>query len=130
MNPLENLQTVLDALLYPDHVHVYWQRKTKAAGRDPDEYVVYTLDSDPVGTYADNKPLAREANITVRYYYRDSLTETPAGRSRIESRAQSIVDALEAADFSVPQGAFDAGDIDDIGFGTKIIECLFWRVVL
>jgi hypothetical protein len=129
MSALETIQTVLDTLLYTDNVHVYWQRRTKSAGRDPDEYVVYTLDGDPASAYADDKPLIREANIAVRYYYRESLTETVAGRAKIESRAQSIVAALEAADFSVPQGAFDAGDIDDIGFCTKIIECYFGRVV-
>lgn len=129
MSILETVQTVLDDLLSADKVHSHWQRKAKTKGQDPDEYIVYTLDGDPVGAYADDKPLMREANISVRYYYRESLTETPAGRSKIEDRAQSIVGALEAAGFSVPQGAFDGGDIDNIGFGVKIIECYFGRVV-
>lgn len=129
MSVLKTLQTVLDTLLYPDNIHVYWQRRTKTGGRDPDEYVVYTLDGDPAGAYADDKPLTREANIAVRYYYRNNLIETSAGRDIIEERTQSIVEALEEADFSVPQGAFDGGDIDDIGYGTKIIECYYGRVV-
>ena len=129
MSAHEILQTTLDALLYPQGIYVFWQRKTETEEEETDEYVVYTIDGDPVGTYADDKPLTRETNLAIRYYYRDTLMETANGREKIENRTQAIIEALEAADFSVPEGAFDSGDIDDVGFGSKIIECYYWRVV-
>lgn len=127
MNPLEILQVTLDTLLYPDGVHAYWQRKAKTG--DPDEYIVYTLDGDPAEFWADDETTIRTANIALRYYYRDTLLGTSAGRKKIRDRAAAIVAALEAAEFDVPNGAFDAGDIDDIGFGTTIIECFYGRAV-
>ena len=118
-------QSTLDTALYPD-VHVFWLRKSD--GEDPDEYVVYTLAADPA-TYADGKPLTRDANITVRYYYRDSMLNSSAGRVAIKARENQIGAALEAAGFLLPNGWFDSGDIDDIGFGTTIFEAYFNRVM-
>lgn len=120
------VQTALDTALYPD-VRVYWLRKSD--GEDPDEYVVYTLDGDPVGAYADGEPLTRDANIAVRYYYRDSMTTTKTGRVTITERESQIAAALLAGGFTLPNGYFDVGDIDDIGYGTTIFEAYFSRVV-
>lgn len=120
------MQETLDAALYPD-VRVYWLRKSD--GEDPDEYVVYTLDGDPVGAYADDVPLTRDANISVRYYYRDSMATANAGRMAIGTRENQIAAALVSAGFTLPNGYFDVGDIDDIGFGATIFEAYFSRVV-
>lgn len=120
------VQTTLDAVLYPD-VRVYWLRKSD--GEDPDEYVVYTLDGDPVGAYADDVPLTRDANVSIRYYYRDSMTTTKTGRAAIGWREGQIAAALLAGGFTLPNGYFDVGDIDDIGYGTTIFEAYFSRVV-
>lgn len=120
------VQTALDAALYPD-VRVYWLRKSD--GEDPDEYVVYTLDGDPVGAYADDVPLTRDANASIRYYYRDSMTTTNTGRAAIRAREEQIAAALLAGGFTLPNGYFDVGDIDDIGYGTTIFEAYFSRVV-
>lgn len=120
------VQTALDAVLYPD-VRVYWLRKSD--GEDPDEYVVYTLDGDPVGAYADDVPLTRDANVSIRYYYRDSMVTTKTGRAAIGTREEQIAAALVSAGFTLPNGYFDAGDIDDIGYGTTIFEAYYSRVV-
>lgn len=121
------LQNTLDAALSGD-VRAYWRRKAKTEGEDPDEYIVYTLDGDD-GTYADDAPLTRTANLAVRYYYRDTLLDTTAERGRISDRERQIAAVLQSAGFSLPSGYFDVGDIDDIGFGTTIFECYFGRVV-
>lgn len=117
-------QQTLDAAL--PLVHSYWQRKSDSDTSN--EYIVYTHDND-VATYADGLPILRNANVTVKYYYQDTLLDTSAGRAAIKLRKSVIVNALQAAGFSVPFGAADVGDIDDIGFGTAIIECYFGRVV-
>lgn len=118
------VQETLDTALYPD-VRAYWMRKSD--GEDPDEYVVYTLSGDPA-VYADGEPLTRDANITVRYYYRDSMLDSSAGRAAIKAREEQIAGALQAVGFLLPGGWFDSGDIDDIGFGTTIFEAYFSRV--
>ena len=119
-----DIQTVLDNALYPD-VLSYWLRKT---GADADEYIVYTIDSDEA-TNADDRPLIRNTNIAVRYYFKDSLIGTSAGRTKVQNRASAIISALENNDYSVPYGPQNIGDIDDIGYGVFLIECYKGRVV-
>jgi len=122
-------QTILDNALASDGVYSYWLRKTETTGEDPDEYVVYTLDSDPADAYADNEPLVRNANVAVRYYHRDSMLDTHTGRETIKAREIIIATALEQGGFSLPNGWFDAGDIDDIGFAATVFEGYYGRVV-
>lgn len=119
-----DIQTVLDTALYPD-VLSYWMRKT---GPDADEYIVYTIDSDEA-TNADDRPLIRNTDIAVRYYFKDSLIGTSAGRTKVQNRADTIISALENNDYSVPYGPQNIGDIDDIGYGVLLIECYKGRVV-
>jgi len=137
-----DIQTVLDTALYPDVlctidsdeatnaddrplIRSYWMRKT---GADADEYVVYTIDSDEA-INADDRPLVRNANVAVRYYFKDSLIGTSAGRTKVQNRASAIISALESNGYSVPFGAQSIGDIDDIGYGVLLIECYKGRVV-
>ena len=129
MNIREYVQTTLDTALFDDGVRVYWQRKAQTDGEDPDEYVVYTLDGDPAMNHADDKPLIRAGNVAIRYYYRDTLLDTFAGREQIAGREIQISAAVIAAGFVLPNGYFDSGDIDSIGFGTTIFDCDYWRVV-
>jgi hypothetical protein len=125
---IAKVQTVLDSALLSKKIHSHWMRRSGAADGAADEYVVYTLDGDDA-LYADDEPIVRNANIAIRYYYRDSYLDTNAGRQKIQERTEAIVAALESNGFAVPYGAFDAGDIDDIGYGTRIIECYYGRVV-
>lgn len=129
MNIEDKIQTVLDAALYDDGVYSYWNRKTETAGQDPDEYIVYTFGGDDNEVFADDKPLVTTESVTVRYYFRDTLIDTYSGRKKVNSTKDKILKGLQDNGFSVPHGCFDAGDIDNIGFGTKIFECEYWRVV-
>ncbi len=122
-------QAALDNALASDGVYSYWRRKAEAAGEDPDEYIVYTLDGDSADAYADDEPYVRTANVAVRYYYRDLLLDTSAGRNTVKAREQVIAAALEQGGFSLPSGWFDVGDIDDIGFGCTLFEAFYGRVV-
>lgn len=124
-----HVQAVLDHALHDTGVRVFWGRKTETDGEDPDEYVVYTLDGDPAEAHADDAPLVRAANVAVRYYHRETLLHTQAGREQMKSREDAIATALVAGGFSLPNGYFDAGDIDDIGFGVTLFECDYWRLV-
>ena len=127
------IQTALDEafndLLFPDNIRVFWRRRSETEGEDPDEYIVYTLDTDPYENYADNAPFTRAARLTVRFYYRDTLIDTRAGRAKVKSHEAAIESALRAARFALPSGYFDGGDIDDIGFGTTIFPVEFWEVL-
>lgn len=125
MNPLQLLQTELDNLLYTDGVHAYWQRK--ADSDVSDEYVVYALNGDAPLLSADNKIQVSDCRITVRYYYRDSLLDNAESRARIQARIYQIIDALRSSEFFAPDGAFDAGGIDDTGFTVTIIELAYVR---
>src|SRR5690554_5531886 len=117
------LQQTLDDALYPD-VYSFWQRKS---GADVDEYVVYTLSGDIAESHADNQPIVKSADVTVRYYYRASKLNTYDGRQTIQAREEQIQQALEGAGLAIPFGKFDGGDIDDIGFYVTIFECEYWR---
>lgn len=123
------VQTTLDTALADTNVRVYHQRRaTDAAGSD-DEYIVYTLDNDPYDKYADNDGLIRAAELTIRYYWRIELDNTQAGQAQVRGREAQIEAALRGAGFSLPQGYFDGGDIDDVGFYTTIFPTEYWEVV-
>ncbi|MGI6751088.1 MAG: hypothetical protein ACOX4U_00485 [Anaerovoracaceae bacterium] len=124
---INKVQTVLDTALASSGVYSYWKRKTKTNGSTVDEYIVYTIGGD-AATYADNDPLIRNANITIRYYYRDTLLDTSTGKTQIETRIGTIITALEGSGFKVPYGHFDAGDIDDTGFAATVIESFYGRM--
>ena len=129
VDPRALLQAVLDNALAESGVYSYWQRKAETAGEDPDEYIVYTLGGDSVAVYADDMPYIKAASATVRYYYRDSLLDTYEGREKIKVHEKNIATALEQGGFSLPNGWFDVGDIDDIGFGATVFEAYYGRVV-
>lgn len=122
-------QRALDNALVDDAVRSFWQRKTDTEGANPSEYIVYTLDSDTNESYADNSPLIKSANVTVRYYYRTDLLDSYSGRGKVKAREIEIEAAMLAAGFTVPFGPSDTGDIDNIGFGVTVFECYFDRLV-
>ena len=119
------VQTTLDTA-FAGSVHVYWQRKS---GADVNEYIVYSQAGDSGEGFADDVVVAKDASLTVRYYYRAGKLDTPLGRQAVEDREDVIEAALEGAGFASPNGKFDAGDVDDIGFYTTVWECEYWRVV-
>lgn len=119
------VQMALDTAFDGD-IYVYWQRKS---GADVDEYIVYTQGGDSSEAFADDTDIVKSASITVRYYYRAEKLDTKVGRAAIKSREDAIETALEGAGFEIPNGKFDAGDVDDIGFYVTVFECEYWRVV-
>lgn len=116
------VQTALDTVLHPN-VLSYWQRKS---GKDADEYIVYTLNNDSAEIYADDEVWAKSAAVTVRYYYRAEKLGTHASREAIKLRETTIETALKGAGFTIPNGKFDAGDVDDIGYFVTVFECNYW----
>ena len=124
---MKNLvQTALDTALYSQGVLSYWQRKT---GPDANEYIVYTISGDSAEVHADNKQLVKSGDVTVRYYYRAEKAESYTGRQAVTAQEDAIEAALKAVGFTIPQGRFDAGDLDDIGYFVTVFECEYWRVV-
>ena len=123
------IQLALDTALYNDKVFSFWNRKVEVAGANPDEYIVYTLSGNNPESFADNAELIKTHEATVRYYYRDTLPQTSAGRNRVKKRETQIIEALRNADFEIPNGVFDAGDIDNVGFFVSLIDCQYWEVV-
>ncbi len=123
------LQTALDASLAAEGVYSYWLRKSETASEDNKEYIVYTLNEDSNNEFADDSPLIKAASVTVKYYFHDSFLDTYEGRQLVKRRAEVIQQSLLGASFTCPNGFFDAGDIEDNGFGVKIYEAEYWRVV-
>lgn len=120
------VQTTLDNVLYPKGIYVYDQRKS---GPDVDEYVVYSMSGDIEENYADDEVLVKNANVTVKYFYRSEKLDNYSTRKNVREIEDLIENALKEAGFSIPYGRFDAGDVDDIGYMTTVFECEYWRVV-
>ncbi|MPM44576.1 hypothetical protein SDC9_91255 [bioreactor metagenome] len=124
------VQSTLDNAVLSAGVHSFWQKKNEIKNdTNPDEYIVYTFDGAENGVFADNEPLMKRKDITLRYYCREEKIETEAGRAAVEGRIETILAAMKAAGFVTSTGAFDAGDIDDIGYMTTVIEFFYKRVV-
>lgn len=122
------VQTALDTALN-GAVYVFWQRRAEIADDpNPSEYIVYTLGGDYNRAFADNEPLVQEADVTVRYYYKYEMLDTTAGRALVKERENAILSALKGAGFSCPSGAFDSGDVDEVGCFTSVIECNYKRL--
>jgi len=125
----DKVQTALDTALVGTGVYVFWQRRVEIAGAtNPGEYVVYTLAGDRDRAFADNDPLIKNAEVVVRYFYRLEMVGTQTGRTAIKARETALLAALHGAGFRTPNGAFDAGDIDDVGYFTSIIAGVLSRV--
>lgn len=120
------IQTVLDDALYKKGIYVFEQRKT---GHDLDQYVVYSISGDIREEHADDEVILKNANITIRYFYRTDLLDNYDSRQNIREIEDIIEEALESAGITIPFGRFDGGDIDDIGYFTTIFECEYWRAV-
>lgn len=124
-----HVQAVLDAALFAAGVRVFWRRRAETKDEEPLEYIVYTLDSDSAEQHADDNPLTRVANVAVRYYYHETLLDTPSGREAVKAREREIAAAVLAGGFLLPNGYFDTGDIEGNGYCTTIFECDLWEVV-
>ncbi len=120
------IQLTLDTVLYPKNIYVYEQRKS---GLDADEYVVYSTSGDNREEFADDEVLTKNANITVKYFYRVEKLDNYSTRKKVREVEDLIETSLESAGFTIPFGKFDGGDVDDIGYMTTIFECEYWRVV-
>lgn len=120
------VQTTLDTVLYPKNVYVYEQRKS---GPDADEYVVYSFGGDSGEDFADDSVITKNAQVTVRYYYRAEKLDNYATRKKVREIEDLIESSLNTAGFEIPFGRFDAGDVDDIGYFVTVFECEYWRVV-
>lgn len=123
------IQLALDTALYSDKVYSFWNGKVEVEDENKDEYIVYTLSGDNSESFADDTALIKSHEVTIRYYYRDTLLNTVAGRNRVKNRERQIIDALKNAGFEVPNGAYDVGDIDSVGFFVSLIECKYWEVI-
>lgn len=120
------VQVTLDNVLYEKNIFVHEQRKS---GPDADEYVVYSSSGDIRDFYADDVNLTRNAQITVRYYYRAEKLDNYSSRQKVREIEDLIENVLEVAGFEIPYGRFDGGDIDDIGYMVTIFECEYGRVI-
>lgn len=120
------VQLTLDTVLYGKSIYVYEQRKI---GVDADEYVVYSLSGDTREDFADDTALTKNANVTVKYFYRAEKLDNYSTRKKVREIEDLIESTLEDAGFIIPFGKFDAGDIDDIGYFVTVFECEYWRVV-
>jgi hypothetical protein len=120
------LQTCLDSVLYAKGVYVHAQKKS---GPDADEYVVYSMSGDSKESFADDVANLKNANVTVKYFYRESKLENNASKLKVQEIEDLIESTLESNGFEIPFGRFDAGDIDGIGYEVTIFECEYWRVI-
>lgn len=119
------LQTYLDAVLFAKGIYVHEQKKS---GPDADEYVVYSMSGDTKESFADDEATVKNANATVKYFYRESKLESHTSKTKVREIENLIMSTLEANGFECV-GPFDGGDIDGIGYMVTIFECEYWRVM-
>ncbi len=120
------LQTCLDAVLFSKGIYVHDQKKS---GKDVDQYVIYSMSGDSKKSFADDVANLKNANVTVKYYYRESKLENHESKLKVREIETLIESTLESNGFEIPFGGFDAGDIDGIGYMVTVFECEYWRVV-
>lgn len=120
------LQTCLDAVLFSEGIYVHDQKKS---GKNADQYVVYSMSGDAKESFADDTANIKNANVTVKYFYRESKLENHASKLKVHEIEDLIELTLESNGFEIPFGRFDAGDIDGIGYMVTVFECEYWRVV-
>lgn len=120
------VQLTLDNVLFEKGIYVHEQRKT---GADADEYVVYTFGGDIREDFADDETIVKNANVTIKYFYRSERLDNYSTRKKVREIENLIENTLEKAGFEMPFGRFDAGDVDDIGYFVTVFECEYWRVI-
>ena len=123
----EFVQKTLDDEFEHDGLRSYWLRRIDTDERAR-EYIVYTLGGVTPDAYADNRVFIRTASVTFRYFYNEEFILTAKGREHIRKTEKRIAKTLRRAGFSLPDGWFDAGDIDDIGYGATIFEAVLQEV--
>ena len=122
----KDIQRILDAILSQDGVFSYWNQKTKTKGEDPDEYVVYYLNSQYTDFSADNEDWKENRRATVIYFYRDSMLFTSDSRNTVERRINLIRNAFKSEKYRVVD--FDGGEIQQDGYLTTIFEIERWKI--
>lgn len=116
------VQKALDSALSREGVLSYWQEKSKTEPDDPGEYIVYTQEGDSGKFYANNTLTVYSARIIIRYYYKKDRIDTPGGRALVKERERLILNTMEMFGFSCPDGAYDAGLIDNSGYYVTILD--------
>jgi hypothetical protein len=87
------------------------------------------MSGDSKESFADDVANLKNANVTVKYFYRESKLENNASKLKVQEIEDLIESTLESNGFEIPFGRFDAGDIDGIGYEVTIFECEYWRVI-
>lgn len=131
------IQQALDTSLASKGIYSYWNKKIESQNEEKDEYIVYTYGGEDTDDFSDDDGLVKSLDITIRYYYRDTLLESSNGRNRVKTNEGLIKQALENAGFELPFGSYDLGDIDSkkegdmrgSGFNIIVFECEYWLVM-
>lgn len=103
------LKKALDASIYPD-VKTYHAELPNVKNM-PKEFCVYSVSSMSSQEYCDDRLEGGNDKIILRYYHAKGM-KLPS----VRNRESQILNALLDADFQCPTGAFELGDIDDIGY--------------
>lgn len=124
----ELAQAALDSALAVDGVYSHFLRKPEIRGENPQEYIIYTGGGRMEDASADDSEILTSESVTLRYYYKLSMITTAKGRAAVRGREKQIERTLTDFGFSIPNGYFDAGDIDDAGMGVTVFECEYQEV--
>jgi hypothetical protein len=118
----EKIKSTLDAKVYPD-VATFHGHLPDLSGKtgNPAEFIVYTIGSNDTQTYQDDILTGGNDHVVVRYYH--NITKL----SKVRSREADILSAMLAAGFTTYTGAFDLGDIDQIGYDVTGFEFDFYH---
>ena len=114
-------------MIQPFILKAFFSYEQGKSGIDADQYVVYSLGGDIKEYFTDDNALVKNANITIKYYWRSEKLDNYTSRQEVREIENLIEVTLETAGFEIPFGRFDAGDIEDIGYHTTIFECEYWR---
>ena len=86
----DEIQQILDSLLYPLGIHSHFNKRGDNVG---DEYVIYNFVSSKYTDYANNQPILQRYNIDVKYY----ATKESFQMDRVDS----IISAMNIAGMKI-----------------------------
>ena len=122
------IQSSLDTELNSIPIRSYWlQKQDLDDDRNPDEYIVYTVDEHEPEAGADGEGLIYKSYVTLRYFVRENWIGSSEKYHLIRQHMNVIRFAMLKNGFEI--GSFqNVGDVDGISFATFILSAQYTEV--
>ena len=122
------IQSSLDTELCRIPIRSYWLQKQELDDdRNPDEYIVYTVDEHDPDAGADGEGLIYTSYATIRYFVRENWIGSSEKYHLIRQHMNAIRAAMIKNGFEI--GSFqNVGDVDGISFTAFVLSARYTEV--